>query len=190
MPNKEIILEIARDKFAHQGIPATSVQDIADHSGTSKANVLYHFSSKELLLDAALAPALDALEAIVAGAQQTLLSRSSDRQAFVDAFVDFLLAHRMSVQIVVSHPYLADSAQSLQRAQALMHRLASVLADHTADETELTRFGIAVSGATYALVSGGILGIEPMDPDKLRTILRDFLQSTLHLEASAPAVVS
>ena len=190
MPNKEIILEIARDKFAHQGIPATSVQDIADHSGTSKANVLYHFSSKELLLDAALAPALDALEAIVAGAQQTLLSRSSDRQVFVDAFVDFLLAHRMSVQIVVSHPYLADSAQSLQRAQALMHRLASVLADHTADETELTRFGIAVSGATYALVSGGILGIEPMDPDKLRTLLRDFLQSTLHLDASAPAVVS
>ena len=71
-----------------------------------------------------------------------------------------------------------------------MHRLASVLADHTADETELTRFGIAVSGATYALVSGGILGIEPMDPDKLRTLLRDFLQSTLHLEASDPAVVS
>lgn len=183
MTHKEDILAIARDRFAHRGIPATSVQDIADHSGTSKANVLYHFSTKEHLVDAALAPALEGLESIVSAAEQSVLASSIDRQTFIDAFVDFLLAHRMSVQIVVSHPYLAESAESLQQAQALMQRLASVLADHTADETELLRLGIAISGATYALVSGGILGIEPMDTNQLRPLLRDFLQSTLHLDA-------
>ena len=190
MTNKDDILDIARDRFAHQGIPATSVQDIADHSETSKANVLYHFSSKEHLVDAALSDSLAALETIVATAEKSVLSLPTDRQAFVHAFVDFLLAHRLSVQIVVSHPYMAESTQSLRQAQGLMQRLATVLADHTADETELLRFGIAVSGATYALVSGGILGIEPMDPEELRVLLSDFLQSTLHLDASPSAVVS
>jgi len=188
--NRDDILSTALERFAHQGIAATSVQDIADHSSSSKANVLYHFTSKEQLVDSALHSALGDLEEMVAGAEKTGLSLPTDRSGFINNFVDFLLAHRMAVQIIVTHPYLVDSIPALRSAQELMSRLATLLAEHTADESELLLFGIAVSGATYALVSGGILGFDPMDTTELRPLLREFLANTLHLEPTTSEVMT
>ena len=49
------ILDIARDLFTTQGYGGTSIAQIAEKLGTSKAALYYHFKSKEEILDALLA---------------------------------------------------------------------------------------------------------------------------------------
>jgi AcrR family transcriptional regulator len=55
------ILDIARDLITTQGYGSTSIADIAEKLGTSKAALYYHFKSKEEILDAILAEPLAAL---------------------------------------------------------------------------------------------------------------------------------
>jgi AcrR family transcriptional regulator len=179
---KEDIVQVALTRFARQGIVATSIQDIADHAHSSKANVLYHFTNKEHLVDHSLAPALATLENIVSQAEHDGLLPGASRSAFVERFIDFLLHHRLAVQIIVSHPYLADSIPALAHSQQLMGRLGRLLVEESAERLDLFRFGIAVSGATYALATGGIAGIDPLDDDDLRSLLTEVLHSTLHLD--------
>ena len=56
---------VALELFASSGYHATSLQHIAEVAGVSKASVLYHYSSKEVLLEAALSPAIDRLGEIL-----------------------------------------------------------------------------------------------------------------------------
>jgi len=186
---REEILASALERFSLQGIAATSLQDIADHASSSKGNVLYHFTSKEHLVDVVLLDALQAIEAIVLEARgDPVLVDADSREGFVARFIDFLLEHRQGVQIIVSHPYLADSIPALRQAQELMGRLARLFAADATEQSESLRFGIAVSGATYALVAGNAVGIEELPDAQLRPLLTDFLLNTLHLGALAPRV--
>jgi AcrR family transcriptional regulator len=83
--NAEII-EIAARLFGSQGYDATSVQQIADEMGYSKAAVLYHFPSKDALLAAVLDQAALAVTEIVDDAA----TRSGDqgRRHAVERYVE------------------------------------------------------------------------------------------------------
>jgi AcrR family transcriptional regulator len=173
------ILQVALERFAHQGIAQTTIQDVADHSGSSKANVLYHFRNKNHLVDLALAPALEALSSLLERAEKSGLDSGESRQWFVDSFVDFLITHRLATHVIVAHPYLAEQNDSLGRAHQLMTQMAAMVSAMTAGEEDRLRFGIAVSGATYALVSSGILGVPGLNDDALRTALSNVLSQML-----------
>lgn len=179
------ILTHALERFALQGIAATSIQDIATLSGTSKANVLYHFGTKEKLVDEALAPSLRDLETLLAEAESTGLAGDDARASFVSQFVSFLITHRLAIHTVVTHPYSAESIPSLQRAHHLMGRMAELVSSSTSEEADRLRFGVAVSGATYALVSAGILGVHKLEDRDLQVLLTDVVTSML----SAPTGV-
>ena len=187
MSLRENILNTALERYALHGIAATSVQDIADHAQSSKANVLYHFTSKEQLVDSALSPALEVLDAIVRGAETTGFDTRGPREAFVEGFIDFLLHHRLAVQIIVTHPYLAKSIPSLQSAHELMGRMANLLAGSVPGHSELSRFAIAISGATYAVASSSLVGRDPLANSEFRSFLREALMSTLDLEPTLTA---
>lgn len=181
---RERILEVALDRFAHHGISATSIQDVADHADVSKANVLYHFGSKDQLVDQALEPALNAMASLVDTMETAGVREEEARRAFVPIFVDFLLEHRQATHVVVSHPYLSADIASLARAQQLMARMATAVSQQTVGDLDRLRFGVAVSGATYALVSSGQLGVEHLDTDTLRAGLRDVINSMLITQTS------
>lgn len=173
------ILQVALERFAHQGIAQTTIQDVADHAGASKANVLYHFRNKNHLVDSALAPALEALSSLLVRADESGLDSGTSRQWFIDSFVDFLITHRLATHIIVAHPYLAEQSESLGRAHQLVTQMAAMVSKMTLGEEDRLRFGIAVSGATYALVSSGMLGVPGLDDDALRTGLREVLGQML-----------
>ena len=184
------ILDIARDGFAHRGIAATTIQDIADRAGVSKASVLYHFSSKDQLVDAALEPSLEALSELLDSLVDDPLSSAESQRAFLERFVDFLINHRLAAHIVVSHPYLADESKSLGRATVLMGLLAERVSQAGLGDFDRLRFGVAVSGATYALVSAGQLGVEQMSNDELRPMLTEVLREMTGLPAPSEQVSS
>lgn len=173
------ILQVALERFAHQGIAQTTIQDVADHAGSSKANVLYHFRNKNHLVDVALEPALGALGRLVERANDSELEAADAREWFITSFVDFLITHRLATHVIVAHPYLAEQSESLGRAHQLMTEMAHMVSNLSVGEEDRLRFGIAVSGATYALVSSGMLGVPGLDDDALRTGLRDVLGQML-----------
>ena len=67
---RERILEVALGLFERQGYAGTSLRDISDQLGVTKAALYYHFPSKEALLDAVLAggtPLPEQVAAAIAG---------------------------------------------------------------------------------------------------------------------------
>ena len=169
------ILQAALTLFAHRGIDATSLVDIAEKAETSKANVLYHFGSKDNLVGACLEPSVAELRSMAAGFSNRGLADRESRLEFVDRFVDVLINHRLAIHVIVTHPYRAESTPVLAAAHAVMREMAVLVATHTSGPEDRVRFGIAVSGATYALVSAGVIGAETPDDAEIRETLRHVL---------------
>jgi transcriptional regulator, TetR family len=92
-PSDEL-LAVAIEQFATVGFAGTSLQQIADAAGYSKSSVLYHFASKEALLQAALDPAIDRLEEVLDGVAG-LTGGPARRREFIEQFIDFLLQYRL-----------------------------------------------------------------------------------------------
>lgn len=179
MSHHDDILTQALERFALQGIAATTLQDIAKHADTSKANVLYHFVSKERLIGEALAPCLGALEHLITEAEANGIGDLTAQAGFIERFVDFLITHRLATHIIVSHPYSVETIPSLKAAHELMARMSELVTSHTLGEHDRLRFGVAVSGATYALVSAGLLGVEELNMDDLKKLLTEVLLGML-----------
>ncbi|MWB98257.1 TetR/AcrR family transcriptional regulator [Agromyces seonyuensis] len=175
------LLVVALEQFAVDGYHATSLQQIADRAGYAKSNVLYHFGSKEGLLNAALSAAVDDLAALV----DTFPRRGAgvDPREFVERFVDYLFAHRLEVVLIVNQGQSLADVPVVDRAMAVIARLALEICSEDASIAEQLRFGVALAGAAYTLVAGRtILGgtLEPEDGDaEARTALVDILAELL-----------
>jgi AcrR family transcriptional regulator len=95
------ILDRAAALFARRGFAKTSVQDVADAVGLSKAGLLHHFPSKESLYSAVLGQA-EGLGARVLDAVHDLpLGPARDRRA-VEVMVDVALAHPGLVALLLA----------------------------------------------------------------------------------------
>jgi AcrR family transcriptional regulator len=57
IPTRQRILDTARELFTEQGYDGTSLREIAEPLGFSKAALYYHFKSKEEILGALMEPA-------------------------------------------------------------------------------------------------------------------------------------
>jgi AcrR family transcriptional regulator len=150
------VLDAALDLFSEHGFEGTSLQDIADRLGVTKAAVYYHFHTKGELLQALVRPAFDDLLALVAeGGRRPAGGRS--RGVEVAAYVDFLLRHRrLSV-------YLTRDATAMSRAVVLEQ------ATEVRERTEEMLFGAgddglsAIWGAATLQALAGALVAAPAD---------------------------
>lgn len=142
---------VALEQFSAHGFHATSIQQIADAAGVAKASVLYHYASKEQLLEAVLTPALDALDAVIGRLPDGSADRAG-RNEFLTAFVDFLFGHRLAVHIFVNQQTALTGVPVMARAEELINRISERHQANSSDLEEHMRFGIALAGAAYLLV--------------------------------------
>ena len=63
---RERILDVAADLFIEQGYDATSLREIAEKIGVTKAALYYHFANKQDILRALAAPAMSATSTALA----------------------------------------------------------------------------------------------------------------------------
>ena len=152
MSSHEELRAIALTEFARAGYGATSLQRIAELAGLSKSSVLYHFASKEALLDAAISPALVRFESMV-GKLETSDASTGDREEFISDFVDLLLEHTLEVHMFINQGPSLEDVPVFEKANALAIRVGAYFASTTHTTLEQMRFGVALGGAAYVMAS-------------------------------------
>jgi AcrR family transcriptional regulator len=88
------VLDAALELFGEHGFEGTSLQDIADRLGVTKAAVYYHFHTKDELLLALIQPAFDDFLALVAEAESRPAASRGGRTVDIGRYVEVLLRHR------------------------------------------------------------------------------------------------
>ncbi|MCD2442559.1 TetR/AcrR family transcriptional regulator [Agromyces sp. SYSU K20354] len=171
--------QVALDQFATVGFAGTSLQHIADHAGYSKSSVLYHFASKEALLEAAIEPAISEFEAVL---DDFIAGRGSGRRrTLVARVVDLLLENRQAVHVfLIQGPSLAE-LPIIARANAAVRRLAEAIGDERESVVDQVRFGIGLGGAAFLLTAGRSFADADALPadDELRDVLHVVLGELL-----------
>jgi AcrR family transcriptional regulator len=170
---------VALEQFATVGFAATSLQHIADQAGYSKSSVLYHYASKEALLEAAIEPAIAEFEVVLG---DFLAGRGSGRRGLlVDRIVDLLLEYRQAVHVfLIQGPSLSD-LPIIARANAAVRKLAAAISEERESVADQVRFGIALGGAAFLLTAGRTFADDdhlPADDElavTLRAVLADLL---------------
>jgi AcrR family transcriptional regulator len=139
------ILDAALDLFSHHGFEGTTLQQIADRLGLTKAALYYHFRSKDDLLQALHQPAVVDLEALL-DAYAEVPDTPARRRRFVDDYLDFLLRHRRLIAYTfrdlatLAHPAVA-SGSSARRA-----RMEATLGGDDLDFNEQVRIAMIFGG--------------------------------------------
>jgi AcrR family transcriptional regulator len=115
------ILEAARGLFADQGYAGTSMRDLAEALGMTKAALYYHFPGKAEILLALVEPVLDELDAIAERAHE-------GREPVVREFVRLLAARAPAMISLFSDASakrdLGSRLNGEQRFYALVQALA------------------------------------------------------------------
>ncbi|BDI21739.1 TetR/AcrR family transcriptional regulator [Herbiconiux sp. L3-i23] len=173
------LLRTARELFAVDGYQATSIGHIAEAAGLSKSAVLYHYASKEALLDAVLAPAEAGLAAVLHRFPQ---ASDGNRAEFVEPFVDFLLAHRLEASIFINQGQSLHGIPVIDRANQLVQQLAHAVSSEFGSIADRVRFGVALGGAAYILAAQENWADpddEPERDDEVRAALVDVVATLL-----------
>jgi len=182
------LLQSALRQFAAVGFEGASLQRIATDAGLSKSSVLYHFASKEALLDAALRPAVEDLAGVVG--HLTDLGGDAPRPEFISEFVDYLFEHRLAIAVLISHGQGLAGHAVVDEADALVRQLSECLggSDSTDPDPGTVRFGVALAGAAFMLVASDRWATSHVPEEQLRTTLVDVLgQLVLDRSPSLPA---
>lgn len=173
----------ALELFARDGYSATSLQDIADRVGYAKANVLYHFGSKQGVFEAAVRPVVEEFEAI---ASASLPRSNAEWIEWADAIVEFMIAHSDAVSIFINQIVALRDQPMVTRVNSLIFSLdnTALPLDDEADARSTMRRHIAIAGAAYCIAKRSIpeAGAAPTDglddaafADLVRTAVHDIV---------------
>lgn len=182
MPNTsaEDVLRTACELFAIDGYAATSIGHIAEAAGLSKSAVLYHYASKELLLEAVLSPTISGLARVI-----ELLPRASTgagEAEFAEPFIDFLLEHRLEASIFINQGQSLHGIPVIDRANALVQKLGQAVTSGFERAQDRVRFGMALGGAAYILATKenwSDPAATPESDDEIRAALVEIVASLL-----------
>lgn len=167
MPTPLQLRTVALQEFATSGYLGASIARIAERAGMSKASVLYHYASKEALLDAVVDPAIEAFAALLDRATDQSGGLAADHD-FIEAFVDFLLQYRLEVHLFMNQRRSLEGVPVMARADEIVRRVVAFRRERSTDVLDELRFGIALGGAAYCLVNRDDFEADPVDEQSLR----------------------
>lgn len=109
---RDQITALAIDLIAQHGYAGTSLAKIAAAAGVSNAAVLYHFGSKNAVLEAAYAKVIGELGETVWTAMTQAGSAKASIDAYVRSLVDFLVSNPTYLRLMVEVLTTSDLGRS------------------------------------------------------------------------------
>jgi AcrR family transcriptional regulator len=191
---KELIIEVARRRFADNGFGATSLTEIADEVGIRRPSLLHHFPSKEALYEDVLRSDLADWETLVTEAVADPVGGWPQVERVVRAAFTFFEEHPEFVRLIRREaldggPMLSGQLEVVLRPmfergvlflQAQMD--AGRLRRYDARQLLLTGYGAALSYLSDAHLIESLLGGDPLSPAALtarREHVLDILRNAL-----------
>src|SRR3954447_7727665 len=139
---KQLILETAQRLFDEQGYDATSLRQIAEAVGMTKAAVYYHYPAKENLLLELIRPMLDALGDLVTRLRSD--DAGGDEVDVLALYLDLFLAHMPVVALMARDPATLNHPDVGPRIRALVDAVGRQVAGPDADAERTVRAACAL----------------------------------------------
>ena len=185
---RDRILEVAMELFTEHGYEATSLREIAEPLGFTKAALYYHFRSKEEILRALMEPAVDLQRELI---DRIAGSRSMEEWAATLTWMaDEMFANYRVFKLADRN---RSSVETLAEASAFFEDHVRL---HEQVEEAATRPDVAVADRVRIVCALGCVGgfddfggklIDDQPRDILRTELLTVIRSILGLPAEAPS---
>ncbi|MEV4394795.1 TetR/AcrR family transcriptional regulator [Nonomuraea spiralis] len=166
------ILDSALSLFATRGYKGTSLHDIAQVVGCSKASLLYYFVSKEAILAELLTPAgegLGELDARLSG-----LEGDQAVEAAVTGFVDLAMRFRREVKVLFQDIPVLAGHPALGAVPAVVGRLMAAMVDGSTESRGLVTAYMVIGAVSVTCASD-----VPVPDEDLRAELVDGALRTL-----------
>jgi len=181
---RDRILEAALDLFIERGYDKTSLREVAERVGVTKAALYYHFSSKEEIIRTLIQPIYDHFEPLAAA-----LARRPDLKEWGEglaAIVEWVLPQRRLFELFENNQgtlqTLAEGWIDPKTHEALHEAMDALFADETRPLAE--RLRMAGSFGMIAGVLGGPAGkvFWRVPADELRPLLMDAINDVLGVD--------
>lgn len=145
---RERILKVATELFIAQGYDATSLREIADRLGFTKAALYYHFQSKDQILGALLEPANELLADFIGR-----LEAADGREGWAEALswvIDQMSNYMDLFQLMERNRALLESRlmKALDEHQQMHQRVEKAVRNATTDVGEQVRMFAALGAVT------------------------------------------
>jgi AcrR family transcriptional regulator len=156
-PTRERILDVALDLFATEGFEKTSLREIAERMGFSKAALYYHFASKDDILLALHLRLHELGAAAFEDIDPDRLDPSAWRGLF-DRLIDRMLEHR---QLFILHARNHDAVKRIAHEhpkgehEDLEERVRRLLADPAVPAGQRVRLACAVGSVMAGMIAAG-----------------------------------
>lgn len=154
---KAAILSAAAELFSTKGFAGTSMSDLAQSLGLSKAAIYHHFEGKESIFETLLQSTYKDLQDL-AGKHKKISSTNIEKLEILRQFAEFMFSHRNVVRLALSEMSGEVTAHKPQ-GHAFLLQLQQNLAGKNPTSESKTRARIAL-GIIF-------LGIVPNAPQEL-----------------------
>jgi AcrR family transcriptional regulator len=181
---RDQIRAAALELFVRQGYEVTSLREIADRVGITKASLYYHYPSKQALLTSIVDPLLKGWERL--GAELVALPQTPEHKRFaLAAYLDMMLSHRTIATLLLrdAGAVFAVFAPTVESVTAIVRQVQSWLAGPEPSGPDRIRAQVALDTIGVAMSSGGLL--PEVGEDDLRTTLLDAACAVLGLPLPA-----
>ena len=175
------ILAAALELFSEHGFEGTTLQQIADRLGVTKAALYYHFKSKDELLEALITPAVSDLDRLL-DEHEGAPAAPARQRAFLEAYIDYLLRHRRLMVYISRDLAVLGRPAIAARAREHHRRLERLLMGSELDFNGHVRVSVAFGGLQAAIVQH-----PDATPGELREALLDAASTLLRRRRSATA---
>lgn len=174
---KTAIHRAAVELFSTQGYDKTSLREIAEQVGITKASLYYHYSSKQELLRAIVGTFLEDVFAVLRQVEDLPWSPEKERELLA-AYVDVIIAHRSTGPTLMRDiaAVLAAFGDDLDTLIAQARRFQLWLAGPDPTPADRLRAAAAVETIGAAMSAELDLGISDAD---IRAILLDAASAIL-----------
>jgi AcrR family transcriptional regulator len=177
---RERILDVAAELFGEHGYDATSLREIAERLGFTKAALYYHFKSKEEILLALMEPALELQSVFI-----SRIDAAKDLEGWADALgwvADALVTHRGIFALLDRNRTVVEglmaSSEFFAEHQLLHERVNAAVMDGSVPLEVRLRIACAIGAVTGLddFAPGLVIDSPPDEFQRtVKTIVREIL---------------